>query len=251
MKRLAPTFTQVLGTLFVLGVAALVTYLSYNALGRVFPDDWYYQILGLVVFDVAAMVWFFRIVSDSETKLQYVWSTFGFLAGFAGVVYMVRIETQLNAGVIVADGAVMAQLADVFISASIVQFALTYAYKMSDKETTKRLHTGLFKAEIFEDAIRQAGISVDKSTAVLGSMLHGGIMRELLRDLHVSGSDSQLQELFGEDVIVSEKEENTGVWEQLKDALFGKKEEAQEEEKTEEKEEEEKEEIPNESDGTK
>jgi len=229
MKRLFPSYTKVLGNLFVLGIGALVTYLSFNALGRVFPDNVYYQILGLVVFDVAAVVWFLRIINDSDTALQYVWASIGFLAGFVGVVYMVRVETQLNAGVI-TQSEIMVQLVDAFVYSAVAQFALTYAFKMSDKETTKRLHIGLFKADIFQDALRQAGLSVDKSTAVLGNMLQGEIMRGLLRDLHVAASDEQLNDLFGEDVIVSENQDaQEGLFFQLKNALFGgKKEEIEE-----------------------
>ena len=229
MKRLFPSYSKVLGNLFVLGVGALVTYLSYNALGRVFPDNYYYQILGLVVFDVAAIVWFLRIVNDSETALQYVWASIGFLAGFIGVVYMVRIETQLSAGV-VSQSEIIVQLVDIFVYSAVAQFALTYAFKMSDKETTKRLHIGLFKADIFQDALRQAGNSVDKSTAVLGNMLQGEIMRGLLRDLHIAASDEQLNDLFGEDVVISENQEaQEGLFSQLKNALFGGKKEANEE----------------------
>ena len=224
IKKIMPFFIKLFGGAFALLVTALVIDLSFSALGRIFEDDFYMQLLGVVVFDIAALIWFYRMVDNAETKAQYGTAFLGFLVGIGGVIMLVITETRVNAGVLTDTAQAMRTLSDSFIVATIGHLLLGYFYKASDMATTKRFAAGMAKAEYFEDAMRQSDAAIEQSRAALGKVLHGEFMRELLNDMHIVASEEQLNDLFGDSVVVAEKTENTGFIQSMKNALgLGKK----------------------------
>lgn len=217
MKKLLPVFVKFVS--FVAGIAFVVILTSYSfmAMKHVFPSSLSAQVMGVVMFDIATVVWFLRIIGEAETKAQYVYAGIGFVVGFVLTVWLVNIEFGISAGIPAEN--YMRDLVNALTWATVAHVGLLYLYELSGTGNTQRLKTGIHKAEIFDDAMRQSEIAIEQSKQALGSVLHGQYMRELMNDLHINASEKQLEDLFGESVVITEKQDKKGFFDSMKNAL--------------------------------
>lgn len=170
---------------FCLAVIAGVMYWSFGALSRIFPGDLASQLFGLMQFDVAAVVWFFVLVTNSRSTAQYVWSGFGFLLGFAGTVGLVGIEVGLSSGFIEAADIVQ-ELTYIFIAAVIGHLFLTYAFHASEPEVSADISLGIEKAKITDKAQAAVEKKINEQIDALASPIANELMRGVLQDLNIA-----------------------------------------------------------------
>lgn len=179
---------------FCLAVIAGVMYWSFGALSRIFPGDLASQLFGLMQFDVAAVVWFFVLVTNSRSTAQYVWSGFGFLLGFAGTVGLVGIEVGLSSGFIEA-AEIVQELTYIFIAAVVGHLFLTYAFHASEPEVSADISLGIDKAKISDKAQAAVEKKIDEKIDALASPIANELMRKVLQDLNISAH-------FKEDMVL-------------------------------------------------
>ncbi len=155
MKKLVKPFTAVLFGVFVVGVAAAVLFYSFNGLGLIFPNDLLGQIFGLMLFDLAAFVWFMVFITACLSTMQYVFAMIGFLVGLGGTLGLVGIEVGLSSGML-AEGTMQKPLTYIFVGVMIGHLILIYAHKAAHPVTAADISLGVEKAKITDQAEKEA-----------------------------------------------------------------------------------------------
>jgi hypothetical protein len=170
--------------LFALGVFGVVASLSFAALGWIFPDDLLTQIIGLCLFDLAALVWGLSFVYLSQSIGQYVAAAGGFLVGLAGVIGLVAVEVGISSEqVVVAD--VVRPLSYIFVGAAAAHLVLLYAHHAAGPEVDSKISLGVEKAKIQAEGMRQAESLLDGLRESLGESIRARLVAEVYADLHL------------------------------------------------------------------
>jgi len=185
-KVLAQTTAYIFGA-FGIAIIGLLMSLTYQAMQRIFPNNFGNQIWGLVLFDIAAITWALAFVFHSKSTGQYAVSAIGFLAGFLGTLGMVAAEVLLSGQTLTPDQtARIAQwIVYIFIGATILQAALIYAHHGSAPDISEKIEVGIARGEIVTEARKQATAALDTEKVNLAITLRNEIIAQVKRDLDI------------------------------------------------------------------
>lgn len=132
MKKIMPHVAGVFFAIFSLAVIALLMSYTFSALAYIFPDDFIAQMMGMVLFDIAALAWLGAFIYLSKSIMQYAFAFIGFVFGLGGSLAMVAIDVMLGGQELIkAPDWINSALVYGFIFAAIVHVILTYAYKLA------------------------------------------------------------------------------------------------------------------------
>ena len=190
MKKLMPYLAGVLFALFALAVFAVVLSLSYRALGYIFPGDLFDQGIGLVLFDLAAIVWFVTFTYRSESTMQYVFAALGFLVGLVGMIGLVAIEVGISSGMLVASEMIK-PLVYIFIAVAVAHVVLVYARHAAGPEVTAKISLGVEKAKIHDEGMRQAEEHLEQARVQLGDSIRARLVEDVLREMNIEVIDGK------------------------------------------------------------
>lgn len=147
MKKLTPFIVAFFFATFVLGIFAAMMFYSWQGLANIFPDDLAGQGFGMLMFDIAALVWFSALIYRSYSIGQYVVSFIGFLVGLVGTLGLIGIEIGLSSGLY--QSADMVQpLTYIIIGVLVSHVVLIYAHHASAPEMAADISLGVEKAKI-------------------------------------------------------------------------------------------------------
>jgi hypothetical protein len=173
--------------LFGAAVLALLMSLTYQALGRIFPQSFANQIWGLVLFDIAAIVWALAFIFASFTIQQYAAAGIGFTVAFVGTLGMVAAEVTLAGNLVEVDAAKIGQwLVYGFIGVTVIHAALLWLHHFGAAEIHQRVELGIARGQITTEATKQAVHSLDVEKQTLARSIYGEIYNTVLRDLGVT-----------------------------------------------------------------
>ena len=202
MKKILPKIAGILFAAFIGGVFLLVISLTFSALGRLFPDNFANQIIGLVLFDLAALAWGLNFVYGSKSTAQYALSALGFLVGLAGTVVMVASEVMLSAQNLTTPPAWIAQaLVYGFIAAAVIHLILGYAHAGASPDVDAQIRLGAAQAEITSEAIAQAEQELETRRAALGNVIRPRLVAGIKRNLNLPISDAEYEALGDAEII--------------------------------------------------
>jgi hypothetical protein len=173
--------------LFAIAVLGLLMSLTYQALARIFPNSFANQIWGLVLFDIAAIVWAGAFVFLCKTILQYAVSAIGFITGFLGTLLMVGAEVILSGQTLIAaDTAKIGQwLVYGFIGATAVHVALLYLHHFGAPEINEKVEIGIARSQVTDTARKQATKRIEEEQAMLANSIADEIVNQVKRDLNL------------------------------------------------------------------
>ena len=202
MKKILPKIAGILFAGFIGGMFLLVISLTFSALGRIFPDNFPNQLIGLVLFDIAALAWGLAFVYKSESTAQYAVAAIGFIVGLIGTVTMVSAEVMLSAQNLQEPPEWIAKaLVYGFIGAAVIHLVLGYMHAGASPEVDAQIRLGAAQAEITQEAIRQAEDELESRRAALGRVIQPRLVASIKRNLNLPISDEEYQAL---DVIEAE-----------------------------------------------
>ena len=139
MKKVVANAAGILFALFGVAILGLLMSLTFGALGKLFPDNFINQIWGLVLFDIAAIVWALAFVFKSESTAQYALSAIGFLAAFIGTLGMVAVEVMLSGqSYVQVESWVGEWLVYGYVIMTTIHSALLYAHHASAPDIHER-----------------------------------------------------------------------------------------------------------------
>ena len=184
MKKIMPHVAGVFFSLFGLGVIALLMSYTFEALAFIFPDNFISQIMGMVLFDIAALAWLGAFIYLCKSIMQYAFAFIGFVFGLLGSLAMVAIDVMLGGQEMIAAPAwINEALIYGFIAAAVVHVILVYAYKLAGPEISADISLGIETANITEEAMKQAEEELLRERGAMGRVIAPRLMNDVRRNL--------------------------------------------------------------------
>ena len=172
---------------FSVAILGLLMSLTFGALGKLFPGNFTNQLWGLVLFDIAAIVWALVFVFKSESTGQYALAAIGFIAAFVGTLGMVAVDVMLGGQTYVqVDDWVGQWLVYGFVIMTAIHSALLYGHHGAAPDIHQKINVGIARGEIVTEAINQATQSLDTQKAILAQTITQDIIEQVKRDLGIS-----------------------------------------------------------------
>lgn len=185
MKKLFPHIVGVMFAVFIVGVIAAMMLYSWQGLGRVFPNDLLGQGFGMLLFDLAALIWFGVLIYRCLSTGQYVVSFLGFLVGLLGSLGLIGIEIGLSSGLFEA-GSMQEPLTYIFIGVLAGHVVLVYSHHASAPEVSADISLGIEKAKITDKAQAAVEQRINDRIDELASPIADALMRGVLQDLKIT-----------------------------------------------------------------
>ena len=186
MKKVLQQGAVWIFAIFAIAVFGLMISLTYQALQRIFPTRFDNQIWGLVLFDIAAVVWAITFIFHSKSTPQYAAAGIGFLTGLLGTLGMIAAEVTLGSNLVAADTQQIGQwLLWGFIGATALHLILIYVHHFGAPELTEQINVGIARGEITTEAVRQATQGLEETKAQLAQSIAQGIKEQVMRDLNL------------------------------------------------------------------
>ncbi len=184
MKKIMPQIAAVFFSLFGAGVILLLMTYTFQALSHIFPDNFIAQMMGMVLFDVAAIAWIGALIYLCKSVMQYAFAFIGFIVGLLGTLGMVAIEVMLGGQQMITPPAwVNEGLIYGFIVVAILHVVLFYAYKLSAPEISAEIALGIETANITEEAMKQAEAVLLAQRNALGGVIAPRLVNDVRRNL--------------------------------------------------------------------
>jgi len=190
MKKILPHVMAILFAVFGLAIIAMLMIYSFSALGKLFPNNFLGQIMGMVLFDVAALVWLGTIIFLCKSVGQYAISTIGFVLGLVGTLLLVAVEVMMG-GQELAKVPVWAgdSIVWTFIIALVGHVILYYSFKLSAPEISAEIALGYETAAITDEAMKQATEQLIRERGMLGNMIAPRMITDVKRSLGLPAGD--------------------------------------------------------------
>src|SRR5574343_472818 len=187
MKKVLGAMAGILFAVFCVAILGLLMSFTMGARRKLFPDSFINQMWGLVLFDIAAMIWGLAFVFKSASVGQYAASGIGFATGFIGTLLMVTFEVITSGQTFVTDNGSLGRWAVYgFIIVTAIHAALVYFFHATDPQIHEKINIGIARGEISTEAIRQATSELEVEKARLASAIHGEIVSQVHRDLGIA-----------------------------------------------------------------
>lgn len=171
---------------FALAVLGLLISLTYQALGRIFPNRFDNQVWGLILFDIAAAIWAITFIFHSKSTTQYAVAGIGFITGLLGTLGMIAAEVTLGSNLSNADTSKIGQwLLWAFIGATALHAVLIYVHHFGAPAIHEQIELGVARGSITTEAIKQATAGLAKEQSALAETLAREITDRVKRDLNL------------------------------------------------------------------
>jgi hypothetical protein len=184
MKKIMPHVAGVFFSLFGVGVIILLMSYTFEALAYIFPNNFTAQIMGMVLFDIAALAWLGAFIYLCKSIMQYTFAFIGFVFGLLGSLAMVAIDVMLGGQELIKPPVwINSALVYGFIFAAVVHVILIYAHKLVGPEVSADISLGIETAQITEEAMKQAETELLKERGALGRVIAPRLMNNVKRNL--------------------------------------------------------------------
>lgn len=184
MKKIMPHIAAVGFSLFGLAVIALLMSYTFEALAYIFPDNFTAQVMGMILFDVAALAWLGAFIYLCRSVMQYAFAFIGFVVGLLGSLGMVAIDVMLGGQAMIEPPAwINSALIYGFIGAAVAHVILIYAYKLASPEISADISLGIETANITEEAMKQAEGVLLAQRGALGNVIAPRLVDNVRRNL--------------------------------------------------------------------
>lgn len=186
MKKVLGAMSGIIFSVFCIAILGLLMSFTMGALKKLFPDSFVNQMWGLILFDIAAMVWGLAFVFKSNSVGQYAAAGIGFITGFLGTLLMVAFEVMTSGQQFVQGGDSLGRWAVYgFILVTAIHAALVYLHHATAPDIHEKINVGIARGEITTEAIRQATESLEVQKAMLAQTIHTNIVEQVKRDLNI------------------------------------------------------------------
>ena len=190
MKKILPHVMAILFAVFGLAIIAMLMIYSFSALGKLFPNNFLGQIMGMVLFDVAALIWLGTIIFLCKSVGQYAISTIGFVLGLVGTLLLVADEVMMGGQELAKVPAWAGDsIVWTFIIALVGHVILYYSFKLSAPEISAEIALGYETAAITDEAMKQATEQLIRERGMLGNMIAPRMITDVKRSLGLPAGD--------------------------------------------------------------
>lgn len=188
MKKVLAIIAGFVFAAFSVGIIALLMTLTYQALGRIFPNNFQNQMWGMTVFDIAVICWALAFVYKSKSVVQYAATGTGFLVALVGTLAMVAAEVILSGNNVTPE-----QLQKIgqwmvygFIGVTVLHVIMLWVHHGAAPEIWSQIDLGISKSQVTDAARKQATDQIEKEQSLLANDLASEIVSQIKRDLNIS-----------------------------------------------------------------
>ncbi len=205
MKDILATIGKIMGLIFAAGVISFTGWMTMKLGQRLIPNDPLMQWMILVLFDGAAVVWFFQFITQARGTAQWAMSALGWLIGLAGAVVMTGGELVLGQKLVVIDDPTRfgwLVIATVVLAA-LSHAILIYLFHFSDPAVRNRIENAQKTSKAIESAYSAARQQIENNVDALTAGLVESAIHEARMQInevtayHIRNA-SKLEERAGE-----------------------------------------------------
>lgn len=205
MKDIFTHVGRILSYVFAALVITYTSLLTWQLAQRLIPDNTVLQFMTLVLFDIAALVWFVTFLTQAKGTLQWAIAGIGFLVGLAGAIIMAGGELILGQRLVVLDDPTVLgwALVSTVVVAALCHASLIYGFHLCDPSTKNRIENAQQVSKAIEKAYADARSEIERHNQELTESLRASVMYEAQQQIagataaHIRGA-ALLEEKAGE-----------------------------------------------------
>ncbi|MFZ6029636.1 MAG: hypothetical protein ACOYYS_18130 [Chloroflexota bacterium] len=188
MKDIFTTIGKVLGWCFAATVILYTSLLTWQLAGRIVPGNPVAQAMTLVLFDVAALVWFIQFITQARGTLQWALSAIGFLVGLGGAIIMAGGELVLGQQLVQIEDPTQIGwvLLSTVVVAALAHATLTYFFHATDPAVKNRIENAQEVSKAVERAYADARSEIARNVDSLVAGLRDSVLYEAERQIAAS-----------------------------------------------------------------
>ena len=186
MKDIFATIGKILGLVFAAALIAFTGLMTVKLGKRMIPDDVLMQIMILVLFDAAALVWFVSFITQAKGTMQWAIAGLGWLIGLVGAVIMTAGELILGQQLIILDDPTRFGwiLIATVVVAALGHVTLVYFFHFADPATRNRIENAQKVSKAIETAYNNARQMIDNQTDALTAGLVESALHEAQQQIN-------------------------------------------------------------------
>ncbi|MFZ6028157.1 MAG: hypothetical protein ACOYYS_10620 [Chloroflexota bacterium] len=179
---------KILGLLFAATVILYTSLLTWQLAGRIIPNNPIAQAMTLVLFDIAALVWFIQFLTQAKGTLQWAFAGLGFLIGLAGAVIMAAGELVLGQQLVKLDDPTKIGwvLIVTVVVAALAHATLTYFFHFADPMVKGRIENAQEVSKAVDRAYSDARSEIARNVDNLVAGLRDSVLYEAERQIAAS-----------------------------------------------------------------
>src|SRR5512145_985220 len=179
---------KVLGWCFAATVILYTSLLTWQLAGRIVPGNPVAQAMTLVLFDVAALVWFIQFISQAKGTLQWALSAIGFLVGLGGAIIMAGGELVLGQQLVQVEDPTKIGwvLLTTVIVAATAHATLMYFFHFTAPAVKNRIENAQEVSKAVERAYADARSEIARNVDHLVAGLRDSVLYEAERQIAAS-----------------------------------------------------------------
>jgi len=169
MKDILGTIGRYLSYIFAVLVIGYTAALTFMVAGRLVPGNLWLQLMTVMLFDGAALVWAIMFVTQAKGTTQWAYAGIGFVIGLLGAILMAAGELILGQNLVVFNDPQRLGwiLISAVITACVTHVTLIYLFHFSDPAVKNRIEMQQKIAAKVEKAHLDARERLDRETAAL------------------------------------------------------------------------------------
>lgn len=185
MKKIMAGIAKVMSFVFAAIVILYTSFLTWQVAQRLVPDNVVAQVMTVLLFDFAALIWFSVFLFGAKGLWQWVVAGLGFIGSLIGTVIMAGSELILGQNLVALENP--EQLGWIVILtvivACLVHVVLTYAYHLLDPETLNNIENMQIAAEHRQAAYNEARAHIPEDARMTAGVIRQHATRQILDDM--------------------------------------------------------------------
>lgn len=188
MSDVLSTIGKILGLCFAAVVILYTSLLTWQLAGRIIPGNPIAQAMTLILFDVAALVWFILFLTQAKGTLQWAIAGIGFVIGLVGAIIMAGGELVLGQQLIKIDDPTKIGwlLIVTVVVAALSHASLSYLFHFADPNVRGRIENSQEVSKAVERAYKDARAEIARDVDSLVEGLRESVLYEAKKQIESS-----------------------------------------------------------------
>lgn len=185
MKDIFATVGKIGGLIFAAAVIMFTSWLTLALAGRLIPDNTILQFMTLILFDIAAFVWFIQFITQAKGTVQWAVAGIGFGVGLIGSIIMAGGELILGQQLVALEDPSKLGwvLVATVIIAALAHAVLTYLFHFVDPGIKNRIENAQQVSKAVEKAYRDTRGEIERNSDELTASLRASVMFEAQQEI--------------------------------------------------------------------
>lgn len=198
MKVLGPAVSKILLGLFMVAIFALTVTLTFGSLTRLFPDNNLKAASGLLLFDIAGLVWFLVLIFLSRGGTQRAIAFLMFLLSVLGTGLFSGLDSMMSGQQLVEIPVWAGEsIVYTFFGVTFANLFMLYIHHMASPERSIEMRTQAQKDKLIDRAMDKFEERLDQEAEELANVISDRMHSMALADMRL-GQPTVIDSSFSE-----------------------------------------------------